>query len=151
MNGMMEKITLLALMLAFAIPAIASDWKYLGTDGKGNHYFYKPKTYSISGNKIASSWTKVEHKVDEAVMKQKKIAPDDYVGISSTVVFEQYHCVEKKKMTLVGKHYEGIDDNDVQRTGWVAVQPASTDEGLLIALCKEGANKKERDKTSEKK
>jgi hypothetical protein len=53
---------------------------------------------------------------------------------------------DRKKMTVVGKHYEGRDDNDVQKTGWTAIQPGSVDEGLLTALCKEGGNKKEENK-----
>ncbi len=81
---------------------------------------------------------------------QKKVTPDEYTGSSSTVVFEQFNCVDRKKMTVVGKHYEGKDDNDVKRTGWTAIQPGSIDEGLLTALCKEGGNNKPENKAPAK-
>lgn len=151
MNGMTKTVLLATIMLMFVSNAFAVDWKHLGSDGKGNHYFYKPKTYSMSNKKIVSSWTKIEYNVDDAGLMQKKVAPDDYTGTASTVVFEQFNCVDKKKMTIVGKHYEGRDDNDVPKTGWTAVQPGSIDEGLLTALCKEGVNKKEENKAPMKK
>lgn len=147
MNGMTKKTVLLATMtIMFVSNAFAVDWKHLGSDGKGNHYFYKPKTYSKSNDKIASSWTKIEYNVDVEGLMQKKVTPDEYTGSSSTVVFEQFNCIDRKKMTVVGKHYEGRDDNDVKRTGWTAIQQGSIDEGLLTALCKEGGNKKEENK-----
>ncbi len=147
MNGMMRKTVLLVtMMLMFVSNAFAMDWIHLGSDGKGNHYFYKPKTFSMSKDKIASSWTKIEYNVDVEGLKQQKVTPDEFTGITSTVVYEQYNCVDRKKMTVVGKHYEGRDDNDIARTGWTAIQPGSIDEGLLAALCKEGGNKKEENK-----
>jgi len=147
MNGMMWKTVLLVtMMLMFVSNVFAMDWIHLGSDGKGNHYFYKPKTYAVSKDKIASSWTKVEYNVDVAGLMQKKVTPDEYTGSSSTVVYEKYNCIDRKKMTVVGKHYEGRDDNDVARTGWTAILPGSIDEGLLTALCKEGGSKKEENK-----
>jgi hypothetical protein len=152
MKGIAKKTVLLAsVTLVIVSNAFAADWRHLGSDGKGNHYFYKPKTYSMFNAKIASSWTKIEFNVDEAQLKLKKVAPDDYKGATSTVVFEQFNCAEKKKMVVIGKHYEGRDDNDVPKTGWIAVQPGSIDEGLLTALCKEGGNKKDVTKAPEKK
>jgi hypothetical protein len=152
MNGTMKKTVLLATVtLMFVSNAFAIDWKHLGSDGKGNHYFFKPKTYAMSKDKIASSWTKVEYKVDVAGLMQKKVTPDEYTGSSSTVVYEKYNCIDRKKMTIVGKHYDGKDDNDVAKTGWTAVQPGSIDEGLLTALCKDGGNKKEESRAPAKK
>lgn len=151
MTGMMKKAMLLGMLtLTLASPVFAADWKHLGSDGKGNHYFYKPKTYAISKDNIISSWTKVEHKVDEAGMAQKKTALDDYVGDSTTIVYEQFKCADRKKMTVIGKHYHGIDENDMHKTGWLAVQKGSTDEGLLTALCSEPIAKKDLNKTPAK-
>ena len=152
MKGMTKKTVLLATMtLMFVSNAFAEDWTHLGSDGQGNHYFYKPKTYAMSKDKIASSWTKIEHNVDVAGMMQKKVAPDEYKGRSTVIAYEQYNCIDRKKMTLVGKHFEGRDDNDVARTDWTAIQPGSVDEGLLTALCKEVGNKKEENKVPSKK
>ncbi len=147
MNGMMKKTVLLVTMtLVFVSNAFAVDWKHLGSDGKSTHYFYKPKTYAMSKGKIASSWTKKEYNVDVSALTQKNVPPDDYTGSKSTVVFEEFNCIEKKKRTIIGKVYEGRDQSDVARTDWTAIQPGSIDEGLLTALCKEGGNKKEENK-----
>ncbi len=74
MNGMTKKTVLLATMtLMFVSNVFAMDWKHLGSDGKGNHYFYKPKTYTMSKDKIAISWTKIEYNVDAAGLMQKKV------------------------------------------------------------------------------
>jgi hypothetical protein len=151
MKGMTKNTVLLATMtLMFVSNAFAVDWIHLGSDRKGNHYFYKPKTYAMSNKKIASSWTKIEFNVDVAGLMQQKVTPDEYTGSTSTVVYEQYNCIDRKKMIVVGKHYEGRDDNDV-KTGWTAIQPGSIEESLLTALCKEGGNKKEESRAPAKK
>lgn len=140
----------LSVLSATTASASASGWLHLGSDGKTTHYFYKPKTYRMKNN-VASCWTKKEYNVDVKALTQKNVSPDDYTGSKSTVVFEEFNCVEKKKRTIIGKEYEGRDDRDVARTDWAAVQPGSIDEGLLTVLCKEKSNVKEENKMPTKK
>lgn len=139
MKGWSKRIMLLLPLAGLsATAAFASDpgWLHLGSDGKTTHYFYKPKTFRMKNN-VASCWTKKEYNVDVKALTQNNVSPDDYRGSKSTVVFEEFNCVEKKKRTIIGKEYEGRDDRDVARTDWAAVQRGSIDEGLLTALCKE--------------
>lgn len=151
MRGRMTMtMLLLTLSVLLAANAFAAQWKHLGEDGKSTHYFYNPKTYALK-NKVASSWTKKEYNVDVKAMIQNKTALDEYRGSKSVVAYEEFNCAERKKRTLVGRFYEGKIDGDVERTNWTAIEPASIDEGLLTALCKEGMSNKEVDKAPAKK
>ena len=141
MKGRTRTLLLLSLSFALVPGAFAAEWKHLGTDGKSTHYFYKPKTFTISKDRIASAWTKREYKVDLDVMARNKLSPAEYKGSRSVIAFEEYNCTEKKKRTILGKTYEGSNDADLGRTDWTGIEPGSVDEGLLSALCGEGKPK----------
>lgn len=152
MKGRTRK-TLLLLSLSFALVpgAFASEWQHLGTDAKSTHYFYKPKTFAVSKDKIASAWTKKEYNVDLDVMDRNKLSPDEYKGSRSVSAFEEYSCTEKKKRTIIGKAYEGSQESDLVRTDWTGIEPGSIEEGLLSALCGESKPKPAESKAPAKK
>ncbi len=136
----MKKTALLSVLILMtaASTALAAPWKQLGTDGKHNYYFYKPKTLQVSKDNIISTWTKKEYGVNPAELAKKS---SDYsnLGAKTIATFEEYNCAEKTKRTITGQIYEVGKErfDDVTRTDWAVVKPGTMDEDLLNALCKE--------------
>ena len=142
-----------ALFVASVSPAMSEQWmpkswKHLGSDGVSTHYFYNPKTFSVSKDNIVSVWSKKEYNVDAAAMAKDKLTPDQYAGTNSAVSYDEYDCAKMKKRAIIGKTYVGPDFDEIRRSDWKDVEPKSVDEALTNAMCQEMKKRKESAKQS---
>lgn len=133
----MKKTSIMAaLLIISASPALAQQWKHLGTHGASTSYFFKPKTLSVSKDKVVATWTKKEFHVDAAAMTKEGLAPDQFTGTKSLVAYEEFDCSQSTKRTLTGITKENGRKTDSAKTGWQEVAGGSLDESLLNSLCR---------------
>lgn len=133
----MKKTTIMAaLLIISASPALAQQWKHLGTHGASTSYFFKPKTLSVSKDNVVSSWTKKEFYLDAAAMTRERLTPDQLTGSKSVVAYEEFDCSKNTRRTLTGITKENGRRTDNEKTGWQEVVRGSLDESLLNSLCR---------------
>jgi len=137
---MYKKCTIMAAALIMsASPALAQQWKNLGTFDASTYYFYNPKTFTVAKDNTIGTWTKREFGVDSAAMAKENIGPDKYIGSKSVVAYEEFDCLNQKKKTVTGLSYDNLHDKktDVARTEWQEVAKNSLEGNLLDAVCRQ--------------
>lgn len=133
-------IIMVAALFMSASPALAQQWKNLGTYGTSTYYFYNPKTLAVAKDQIVSTWTKREFDVDAAAMDKGKLGPDQYKGSKSVVAYEEFDCAKQKKRIVSGMSYdnEKNQNKDVSPTDWQGVLTGTLEGNLLEAVCRLG-------------